>query len=717
MAGRASYQRAVGLLATALAVALFALYLLLRPYLRGALEARGWTVLAPQPSVLELLGLAALLVFVPSAALVHSRAAHRRLLRQLRERVIALRQNPAPGALHSLKELQQEPESAALLQELDTLAGSYRTALADLVDTRSELADRGPRTPPPVAPAPSAPAGSNSRIYPNLAAHYTVTSSRHRMVARLAPKLQWVAVTPPLLQLLHRDSRDLVARSFLEVVHPDDRAGLKQTFEEAIRDGEAHNVVFRILPGKPTEAAAAAERHLQADVMTCYTEAGVPLHFRCHFIDITDRVQTENELRRRTAELSQVNAQLVQINQELQRLKESYRDLYHQAPMLFFSVDAGGRMVACNQTMVGAIGCPREKLLNHPYTQLLTPKSRAAFLADPTVFQRPGELETQWVKQDGTIMEMWIATTTIRDEKGMFIRSRSAARDITEQKRLANALKAKAAEVAQANAHLRRVNQELEDFTYVVSHDLKEPLRTLEAFSNFLAHDYAGMLGEEGNEYLRHLIQASHRLGALIDDLLTLSRSGRVIHTPRPFAWDDLLQTVLADLRDLIDRQHATVRVEAPLPSAVGDPERVIQLLSNLIANGLKYNKNPHPEIVVGSVARPATSPTGERPSGTVPTVAFVTLFVRDNGIGIDPMYHEQIFRMFRRLHRRDEVEGTGAGLAICKRIVEAHGGRIWVESQAGQGSTFFFTLPRFLVPTAPNGKLEEAVATRSSRD
>ena len=118
-----------------------------------------------------------------------------------------------------------------------------------------------------------------------------------------------------------------------------------------------------------------------------------------------------------------------------------------------------------------------------------------------------------------------------------------------------------------------------------------------------------------------------------------------------------------------------------PLPPAAGDPERVMQLLANLIGNALKYNKSPDSQVVIGALPDDGT--------------ASVTLFVRDNGDGIEPQYHEQIFKMFRRLHRREDVEGTGAGLAICKKIVEAHGGRLWVESEPGKGATFFFTLPK----------------------
>ena len=145
------------------------------------------------------------------------------------------------------------------------------------------------------------------------------------------------------------------------------------------------------------------------------------------------------------------------------------------------------------------------------------------------MFQRPGEIETRWVKRNGAVIDVWIGTTTIMNDEGGFVRSRSAALDLTERKRLGDALRDKAVELEEANGKLRRINQELEDFTYVVSHDLKEPLRTLEAFSTFLSQDYAPGPGDEGREYIDHLIQASRRLGALIDDLLVLSRAGRVM--------------------------------------------------------------------------------------------------------------------------------------------------------------------------------------------
>jgi PAS domain S-box-containing protein len=502
----------------------------------------------------------------------------------------------------------------------------------------------------------------------------------HDMVARLAPTLQWTAATPAMQQFLGWSLAELHGKSFLDYVHADDTERIGGLFTEIIDKGEGHNVTFRVLSRR------GSEHHVQMDVLVRYTDEGEPLHLRCHLIDITARVRMDQELRQRTEQLSQANHRLRRINRDLEHLKESYRDLYHHSPVMYFSLDAGGNFVACNETLVRNLGYRREELTGQPFTCLLTRELGERFRADLEAYQRPGEtqMESQWVKKNGQVIDVWVRSVPTQDRKGRFLRTRSVAQDVTERKRLADELAQQAEQLRRANQELLRINHELDDFTYVVSHDLKEPLRTLNAFSTLLDQDYRKRLNGEAREYLGYLTQASNRMSALIDDLLMLSRAGRITNTMQRCQPEELVEGARLDLADLVLRRNAIVRVEPNLPVVLADPQRLNELFQNLISNGLKYNESARPEITVGMVA-----------GGNGQADTHVTLYVRDNGIGIEPRFHDQIFKIFRRLHRREEYEGTGAGLAICKKIIEAHGGKIWVESELGKGATFYFTLPR----------------------
>ncbi len=507
------------------------------------------------------------------------------------------------------------------------------------------------------------------------------TGSSRNMVARLTPTLHWLTATPALQRLLGRPLAELNGHSFLDVVHPDDAHPVQAGFAEALQTGERHHLTARLLAGPRRE-----ERHVLVDVLTRYTDEGSPEQFRCYLIDITDRIRAEQELRRRTEELSQANERLAQLTER------SY-DLYNNAPVMYFSLDAQGRLVFFNDTLLRTLGFERRDLLRQPYTRLLPPESRDAFEQAPAAYQRADQVETRWLKSDGTIIDVWILSEPLCDSQGRFIRSRSAAQDVTERSRLANELRRRRDELEQANAGLRKINAELDAYNYVVSHDLKEPLNTLEAYSQDLAREFSLQLGPDGFECINHLLSASRRLKKRIEDLLKLSRIGRVTRAPQPFDLNAAVAQVRQYLGDLMQRKEASFHTEGPLPTVLGDPEGITQLVMNLVSNGLKYNRSATPRVCLGQ-ATDAADP------------GWVTLYVRDNGIGIDPQHHEQIFNIFQRLHLNDEFEGTGAGLAICKRIVEAHGGRLWVESQPGQGAAFYFTLPR--APEKPSRLLAE---------
>lgn len=231
--------------------------------------------------------------------------------------------------------------------------------------------------------------------------------------------------------------------------------------------------------------------------------------------------------------------------------------------------------------------------------------------------------------------------------------------------------------VAERTAELQRSNEELQQFAYVASHDLQEPLRMVASYVRLLAKRYQGKLDAEADEFIRYAVEGATRMKELIDDLLAYSRAGTQEQDIATIDCGVVLQRVLNDLRAAIEESGAEVTHD-PLPCIMADEVRLRQVFQNLLGNALKFRSQAPPRIHIG-VERDATH---------------WIFAVRDNGIGIDPQHAERIFVLFQRLHTKDKYPGTGMGLAICKRIVERHHGRIWLESQPGVGTTFFFSLP-----------------------
>lgn len=231
--------------------------------------------------------------------------------------------------------------------------------------------------------------------------------------------------------------------------------------------------------------------------------------------------------------------------------------------------------------------------------------------------------------------------------------------------------------LATANKELARSNDELRQFAYIASHDLQEPLRMVTNFGQLLQRDMPEGADAEASEWLGYVVEGGQRMQTLIRDLLEYSE---IDYQARPFqevSLDRVVQLVLANLRASVTDTGAEITCNE-LPTIVGDKPQLVQLLQNLISNAIKFHDQPPPRIHLSA----------ERKNGEW------IVAVRDHGIGIAPAYHDRVFEFFRRLHNRDRFPGTGIGLAICKRVVERHGGRIWVESAPGEGSTFYFTLP-----------------------
>ncbi len=259
----------------------------------------------------------------------------------------------------------------------------------------------------------------------------------------------------------------------------------------------------------------------------------------------------------------------------------------------------------------------------------------------------------------------------------------------------------KAEELARLNTELTRSNAELDTFAYIASHDLKEPLRGIHNYASFLLEDYEDKLDAEGVEKLHTLKRLTQRMDALIESLLHYSRVGRVDLSFRTTDLNQLLAEVLELLKPLIDEVQAEIRIPRPLPTIDCDQVRVREVFHNLISNALKYNVRDHRWVEIGyddtgsyrDRLKLQPSIILDDPSSQ-PETAPVVLYVQDNGIGIRDKHFEVIFRIFRRLHARDAFGGgTGSGLTIAKKIIERHGGHIWVESVYGEGSKFCFTL------------------------
>lgn len=298
------------------------------------------------------------------------------------------------------------------------------------------------------------------------------------------------------------------------------------------------------------------------------------------------------------------------------------------------------------------------------------------------------EYRAIWPK-DGTIR--WIAARgkVYRDETGRAVRMTGVVWDVSDRRKVEE-------ELRQSAAELRRSNEELEQFAYVASHDLQEPLRMVASFVQLLGQRYTGKLDAQADEFIKFAVDGAKRMQSLIRDLLAFSMVGTRKRTLAPVDAMEPVQNALENLKLTIAESGASVTV-GTLPTVVCNPDQTTMLFQNLIANGIRFCRDESPRIDV-SAARGA----GE-----------YIFSVADNGIGIEPQYHARIFVIFQRLHKADQYPGTGIGLALCKKIVLRHGGRIWVDSTPGKGSIFHFSIPDRAGRNAPGPSTETTANPR----
>jgi PAS domain S-box-containing protein len=368
----------------------------------------------------------------------------------------------------------------------------------------------------------------------------------------------------------------------------------------------------------------------------------------------------------------------IQAEQSLRASEERYRRIVETAQEGIWLIDTETRTTFANQAMAAMLGYTPQEMMGAPLFAFMDEEGKA-LAAYNLERRRQGIREThefKFMHKAGRPVWALLNTNPILDEHGQYLGALAMVTDITERKRADAALAAYAAD-------LERSNRDLEQFANVVSHDLQEPLRMVTSFVQLLAQDYGGKLDADADEYIGFAVDGAKRMHQLIADLLAYSRISTRGEPFEPINCADVVHDVLNSLQLTIEETGALIRCAA-LPTVMADRTQLYQVFQNLLANAIKYRSSAPPLIEIGADPAPEETANGRQ----------WRFWVRDNGIGIEPQYCERIFVIFQRLHSRDAYPGTGIGLTICKRIIERHGGRIWVDSEPGQGSTFFFTLP-----------------------
>jgi PAS domain S-box-containing protein len=338
-------------------------------------------------------------------------------------------------------------------------------------------------------------------------------------------------------------------------------------------------------------------------------------------------------------------------------------------------LDPEGRVVSWNEGAERIKGYGAEEIIGQHFSRFYSAEDvsngKPGFELEEAT--RDGRFEDEgWrVRKDGSRFLANVVITALRDETGRLRGFGKITRDITERRKYEVHLLDKVRELKQSN-------DELQQFAYVASHDLQEPLRMVASYTQLLAKRYRRRLDSDADEFIAYAVDGCNRMQRLVEDLLVYSRAGNNAVVPHEISSEDALQEALRNLRAPIEESGAVVTHDS-LPTITADDTQLAQVFLNLVGNAIKYRSAEVPRVHVSATK-----------NGSKEWI----FSVRDNGMGIEPQYFERIFVLFQRLHGRNEFKGTGIGLAICKKIVERAGGRIWVESEPQKGSTFYFSVP-----------------------
>ena len=442
-------------------------------------------------------------------------------------------------------------------------------------------------------------------------------------------------------------SRDMGWQS---MIHPDDLQNSINCWDEAVRTGKPFQAEFRL-----NRAPHGAWRWHLSRALPVRGQDGRLVRWVGTSTDIQDQKLAEEKLRQSEART------------------RSILDTTYDA---FILTDADGRIIDWNRQAEIMFGHARGEAKGKSIAETIIPgryqeahsEELKRVLATREGPMHGKRIELAALRRNGDEFPVEIRLSVLQAEEGLLVCS--AIRDVTERKK-------SEAELMRTTAELIRSNADLERYAYLASHDLQEPLRAVASFTQLLALEYADKLDTEAREYIGYVVEGAKRMQVLINQLLDYSRLGT---GRKPFALVDcrkIYETAMANLKVAIDESGA-ILTSADLPQVMGDSVQLTQVFQNLLANAIKFRRGHGPQVYVGAEQKDKE-----------------WLFaVRDNGIGIDSRNLDRLFVIFQRLHHRDEYAGTGIGLAVCKKIVDLHGGRIWVESKPGEGSTFYFTIP-----------------------
>jgi PAS domain S-box-containing protein len=380
--------------------------------------------------------------------------------------------------------------------------------------------------------------------------------------------------------------------------------------------------------------------------------------------------------------LAQANARgaemltrLEELNADLERENKRAETYLNLVSVVIVALGPTGSIVRVNKYGCQVLGYSEDNLLGRDWLETCVPddhrgETRAVLkrLMDGEV-ERVQYYENEIVTRSGERRQFAWHNTVVRDDNGHIVASLSAGEDITQRKQ--------AERLAAKTRELERSNAELELFARVASHDLQEPLRTVTSYVQLLERRYKGKLDKDADEFIGFAVEGAKRMKALICDALEYSRVGTDGKELEPVDSAAVIKDSIRNLQAAIEESGASITWEG-MPVVLADSTQLGRVFQNLIGNALKFRGKESPRVHIRA----------ERSNGCW------MFAVKDNGIGIDPKYADRMFVVFQRLHKWGEFPGTGIGLAVCKRIVERHGGKIWLESEPGKGTTFYFTMP-----------------------